>query len=146
MTIISGGQTGIDRMGLEVARELGLKTGGMAPRGYRTENGPDLSLKELGLLEWITDDYASRTRQNILDSDGTVLYGNSNSPGSKLTVSICHVLGAPLIINPSPVLLAQFISREYIRVLNVAGNRASKISPDQLEMYRIWFREGLLLR
>ena len=39
--IISGGQTGIDRMALELARELGLGTGGTAPKGYTTESGPD---------------------------------------------------------------------------------------------------------
>ncbi|SFF23216.1 YpsA SLOG family protein [Spirosoma endophyticum] len=30
--IISGGQTGIDQLGLEVARSLGIPTGGLAPR------------------------------------------------------------------------------------------------------------------
>ncbi|WP_374755987.1 YpsA SLOG family protein [Fibrisoma montanum] len=30
---MSGGQTGIDQMALEVARSLGVPTGGMAPKG-----------------------------------------------------------------------------------------------------------------
>lgn len=37
--IISGGQTGIDRLGLEVGKELGLETGGTTTPGYYTENG-----------------------------------------------------------------------------------------------------------
>ena len=49
LKIISGGQTGIDRMGLEVARELGLPTGGTAPKSYWTENGADPSLAAFGL-------------------------------------------------------------------------------------------------
>jgi Circularly permutated YpsA SLOG family len=36
LKIISGGQTGIDLMGLEVARELGLPTGGSAPKSFGT--------------------------------------------------------------------------------------------------------------
>jgi len=32
--VISGGQTGVDRMGLEVAKELGIPTGGTAPPNY----------------------------------------------------------------------------------------------------------------
>lgn len=37
--IISGGQTGIDRLGLEVGKELGLETGGTTTPGYYTEIG-----------------------------------------------------------------------------------------------------------
>ena len=29
--------------GLEVGKELGIETGGVAPKGYRTEKGPDTS-------------------------------------------------------------------------------------------------------
>lgn len=43
--IISGGQTGIDRLGLEVGKELGLETGGTTTPGYYTENGRDESLQ-----------------------------------------------------------------------------------------------------
>jgi hypothetical protein len=49
LKIISGGQTSIDRMGLEVARELGLSTGGTAAKGYLTEKGADPSLAAIGL-------------------------------------------------------------------------------------------------
>ena len=44
--VISGGQTGIDQLGLEVARSLGTPTGGVAPKGYLTESGPNSSLRE----------------------------------------------------------------------------------------------------
>lgn len=49
--IISGGQTGIDRLGLEVGKELGLETGGTTTPGYYTENGRDESLKDFGVSE-----------------------------------------------------------------------------------------------
>lgn len=79
--IISGGQTGIDRLGLEVGKELGLETGGTTTPGYYTENGRDESLKDFGVTE-ISPElqagrkgrefYLPRTEQNVLNSDGTV--------------------------------------------------------------------------
>jgi Circularly permutated YpsA SLOG family len=73
-------------MGLEVARELGLPTCGTAPRGYRTEAGPDSSLAGFGLREHPKPAYVQRTRQNVMDSDGTVLYGDTESRGCKATI------------------------------------------------------------
>lgn len=49
--IISGAQTGIDRLGLEVGKELGIETGGTTTPGYYTENGIDLSIKDFGVVE-----------------------------------------------------------------------------------------------
>jgi hypothetical protein len=51
--LISGGQTGADRAGLEAAKALGIATGGTAPKGWRIENpdgtsGSDPSLAEFG--------------------------------------------------------------------------------------------------
>jgi hypothetical protein len=37
--IISGGQTGADRAGLEAGRLLGVATGGTAPNNFLTEQG-----------------------------------------------------------------------------------------------------------
>ena len=50
-TRIRGGQTGVDRAGLDVAWALGLAIGGGCPRGRRAENGslPDRDpLRETG--------------------------------------------------------------------------------------------------
>lgn len=38
--IVSGGQTGADQAALRAARAAGLPTGGWAPRGWLTEEGP----------------------------------------------------------------------------------------------------------
>lgn len=79
--IISGGQTGIDRLGLEIGKELGLETGGTTTPGYYTENGPDISLQEFGVTEIAPElqdgkkgkeFYLPRTEQNVINSDGTV--------------------------------------------------------------------------
>lgn len=50
-TIISGGQTGVDRIALEVARELNIPTDGTVPCGYITESGKDSSLKLFNVIE-----------------------------------------------------------------------------------------------
>lgn len=58
--IISGGQTGIDRLGLEIGKELGLETGGTTTPGYYTENGPDTSLQEFGVTENVAGNRGSK--------------------------------------------------------------------------------------
>jgi hypothetical protein len=40
LTIVSGGQTGVDRAVLDIACELGYPTGGWCPKGRRAEDGP----------------------------------------------------------------------------------------------------------
>lgn len=43
--VISGGQTGADIAGLNVAKELNIKTGGLLPRDFWTEDGRNFSLQ-----------------------------------------------------------------------------------------------------
>jgi len=38
--VVSGGQTGADRAGLDAAMALGIPVGGWCPRGRRAEDGP----------------------------------------------------------------------------------------------------------
>lgn len=125
--VISGGQTGVDRIGLEVANALGIPTGGTAPKNWWTDVGSDPSLKEFGLVESPYWGYPPRTEQNIIDCTGTLLWGNMSSPGCKLTIALCKKHRKPYIKNPT---LEQFIfwAQAYsIDVLNVAGNRAKNL-------------------
>lgn len=126
--IISGGQTGADRGGLEAARVLGLETGGWAPKGYLTERGNDPSLKDFGLQEMTTADYPPRTRLNVWESDGTVIFAPKMSPGSRFTRNCCIGLKKPFLLNPSAYELAEFVESHGITILNVAGSRESKHS------------------
>ena len=125
--IISGGQTGADQGGLAAGKALGLETGGWLPRGCMTETGrrPDL-LTEYGMFEHCSTGYAPRTEINVLHSDGTALFGDMSSPGSRLTIKLCKEHGRPYIINPKALELREWLDREDIKILNVAGNRASK--------------------
>ena len=53
--VISGGQTGADRTGLECAKALGLETGGTAPDSWRTDEGHDPTLADFGWCDVCTD-------------------------------------------------------------------------------------------
>lgn len=134
--VISGGQTGVDRIGLDIARICGIKTGGTAPKNFRTEVGNDYSLKNFGLIEHQSYRYEPRTEDNVVDSDGTVLFGDMTSSGSKQTIGFILKHGKPHISNPPADVLISFIKDHKISVLNVAGNRGSKLTQEQCDHTR----------
>jgi len=124
--IISGGQTGADQEGLEAGKILKLETGGVAPKGFRTETGSNPSLREVyGLTDHQDFNYRPRTIENVKNSNGTVWFGNENSPGGKLTINSCKKFGKPCIINPTKEAFIRWIDWNNIIVLNVSGNRES---------------------
>ena len=73
--IVSGGQTGADQAGLLAARAAGIETGGWAPEGWDTEDGPAPWLEDFGLTECTVAGYPARTEANARDSDGTAWFG-----------------------------------------------------------------------
>jgi len=128
--IISGGQTGVDRAALDVALELGLPCGGWCPRGRLAEDGaiPEkYPLREMGSRE-----YPPRTRQNVTDSDGTlILTRGATDRGTVLTVKLAKELGKPcleidLAEDGSVEKVRAWLAANGIEVLNVAGPRESK--------------------
>jgi hypothetical protein len=123
--IISGGQTGADRAALETAKQLGLATGGTAPRGYKTESGADLSLAGFGLRESSSGSYADRTFQNVHEADATIWFGTTDSLGFKCTMRAVNTWRRLCLINPTGQELRSWLEEHRIRILNVAGNRAS---------------------
>lgn len=126
--IISGAQTGADQGGLAAALILGLDVGGSVPRGRRTSAGPltDEQMKKWKLVEHSSDRYPPRTEWNVKHSDGTVIFGNLDSPGSQLTWRICQRNQKPYLRNPSINELRTWVHINQIRTLNVAGNREDK--------------------
>ena len=124
--IISGGQTGADRAGLYIGKQLGLETGGFAPYNWMTDEGPNkLILEGYGLIPAPFDPktYPLRTRLNVVDSHGTLLVGNLNSRGTRLTKFLCIDNDKPFTENPSPENLAEWLRVNEILILNVPGNR-----------------------
>ena len=141
--IISGGQTGVDTIGLQVAKELGIETGGTAPKGFLRERGVDSEdISSYGLTEITSeqqadytkrkgkrDPYTGRTELNVRNSDGTVyFYTSSDSAGYTATKRSADEWGKPFLANPTAKELADWIAKNNIKVLNVAGNRGSKLS------------------
>lgn len=126
---MSGGQTGVDRGALDAAIELGIPHGGWCPAGRMAEDGtiPDhYQLKENGVAN-----YPARTRQNVVDSDATlILHEGSIGGGTRLTKKMCIQAGKPnLVISIAEDnlqdQLKQWFSEVRPATLNVAGSRES---------------------
>jgi len=127
LTVVSGGQTGVDRAALDVALELGLPCGGWCPRGRRAEDGRIPS--RYPLRETPSGAYPQRTEWNVRDSDGTlVLTRGRPTGGTALTVRLAARLGRPVLIvdldgDPNAASAAGWILARALRVVNVAGPR-----------------------
>jgi hypothetical protein len=134
--IISGGQTGVDQIALECARLAGLPTGGVAPRNYLTEAGLAPWLADFGLTQSHSRDYADRTRRNIQAADATILFGDCESPGSKCALREAGRTRKDILCNPSACELVAYVVRHDVRILNVAGNRASKLDAEAEQRIR----------
>jgi hypothetical protein len=124
--IISGGQTGADEAGLMAAKAHDIPTGGMAPKNYWTEKGSNYELRDVyGLTESPVMGYTHRTKENVKNSDGTVLFGDMTSSGSRSTIELCVRYKKPYIVNPNGDQLAAWIVDKKVEKMNVAGNRGS---------------------
>lgn len=127
--IVSGGQTGVDRAALDVAAELGLERGGWCPRGRRAEDGR--IDERYPLRETPLRDYAQRTEWNVRDSDATLILARGPlRGGTALTRDIARRYRRPLLVvdldrPPAAAEVRDWLEREGVRVLNVAGPRES---------------------
>jgi len=127
--VISGGQTGADRGGLDAALSLGVPIGGHCPKGRRAEDGviPEIYT----LTETASRGYLERTFMNVEDSGGTVVITKPKLDGGSLrTVQHCQALGIPWfhgrVIDPDlETKLRVWLEKTNPRVLNVAGSRES---------------------
>jgi hypothetical protein len=141
--IISGGQTGADRAALDFAIEHGIPCGGWCPKGRRSEDGPIPA--KYKLEETPSRDYPQRTEWNVRDSDGTAIFSIAPvlTGGSLKTIRLAERHEKPVVhisrerdSEKAAEKLASFIGGKKIRVLNVAGPRASK-EPD-VEAFVEW--------
>lgn len=93
--IISGGQTGVDQGALDGAIHCSITHGGWIPAGRKTECGP--LPEKYNMQEMKSSFYPDRTRQNIIDSDATLIISRGSlSGGTALTYKIAKELGKPL--------------------------------------------------
>lgn len=151
LKIVSGGQTGVDRAGLDFAIENNLPYGGWIPKGRRAEDGkiPD---RYLGMKEIAVTGYPARTRANVMEADATVVFVSgllNDEPGCLLTVNLCKELRKPCYVinlNGSDVAAAAdflwaWMLKHRPSVLNVAGTRGS-MKPD-VEKVKAILKEAL---
>jgi Circularly permutated YpsA SLOG family len=148
MKIISGGQTGVDRAGLDAARELGLEYGGAVPRGRLAENGK-LSPKYSGMSETESPGYRHRTLKNIRDSDATLIfYLGKITGGTKLTRWGTRWIGRPSLLidlqkldeEDSVRRIQRWLQKVHPKILNIAGSRESIAPGIYKKTYRILLR------
>jgi hypothetical protein len=144
LTIVSGGQTGVDRAALDVAMERGMPCGGWCPAGRLAEDGaidPRYPLRETP-----SADPAQRTEWNVRDSDGTLLLiTDAHSPGTKLTHDVARRLGRPVFearLDAPADAFRRWLQIHNIRTLNVAGPRKSE-SPGAYAAARDYLRAVL---
>lgn len=155
--IISGGQTGADLGGLYAASTLNIPTGGWACKGWLTEDGPQQELlQSFGLTQAAREGYPYRTELNVEHSEGTLLFGDPASPGSKLTMELCErkKCNKPLFIvnwaggkdkadtiwdgkdeGFQRAWVLRWIKQWGIETLNVAGNRESVMPGIQVRVF-----------
>ena len=131
--IISGGQTGADQAALDFAIEHGIPHGGWIPKGRKTEDG--ILPEKYHLDEMPTASYPKRTEKNIMDSDGTIIFSRGKlTGGSALTRKLAkqhqkpwfHIDLDKVEKTEAVQIIAGWINKHAVQVLNVAGPRASK--------------------
>lgn len=95
MIVISGGQTGVDRAGLDAAILHDIPVMGMVPKDWRTEdsteNADELRNRYPSLLESMSTSYPPRTNWNVKHADFVILFtsdGIRHHRGTLLTAKI----------------------------------------------------------
>ena len=157
--IVSGGQTGADRAGLDFAIEVGVEHGGFVPRGRRAEDGRIPERYHLTELSSIS--YAVRTKRNVREGDGTVVFSLDPflTGGSSLTFEYAAQVKKPGIhIHQSAAdyseeaffkevwRLKDFIESNQIVVLNIVaivGSLPNRPLPCSVQHKRPEFLRGM---
>lgn len=126
--LMSGGQTGADRAGLDWAIAHSIPHGGWCPQGRRSEDGPIAA--RYCLVETPSRSYLQRTEWNVRDSDATLVFTSDPvlDGGSRRTAVFADKHGKPwLHVHPGilPTSVIHFLTRNRVTTLNIAGKRQS---------------------
>ncbi len=133
LTIVSGGQTGVDRAALDAALEAGLDCGGWCPLDRAAEDGP--IAPRYPLREAASPDPARRTLLNVRDSDATLIIAHGAlGGGTELAARHAKLLSRPCLVvdlagtegeDGHAARIIDWLREEGVRRLNVAGPRES---------------------
>ena len=154
--VISGGQMGVDIAALRAAKHCGVPTGGWMPMDWITLHGPKPEYEKLYGMQEIKSEYGypARTRKNVEDSDGTLrLAYNFNSFGELATLRELKRTGKPHLdvkigalngrwpyISTPGDAVREWLRKNKIKVLNVAGNTSERYEPVVYDFLVVLFR------
>jgi hypothetical protein len=131
--IISGGQTGADRAGLDWAIAHNMPHGGWCPAGRLAEDGRIDDQYQLKEME--SPGYRQRTKRNVQGSDGTLILNlGALEGGTFSTVRFAEKQGKPHLVialddgvtEEAIASVREWLVNNSIQVLNIAGPRESK--------------------
>lgn len=154
LKVISGGQTGADRGGLDAAIRLGIEHGGWCPKGRIAEDG--VIPAKYKLQEMPSACYKARTKANVIDAEITLIFSYGLlTGGSEYTKNCCLKYNKDKIIldlknyegwpytKISDIIIPAMEKDYYI--INVAGNRESKAPGIQnaVDQIMFWVLRGI---
>lgn len=131
--IVSGGQTGADRAGLDWAITNNISHGGWCPAGRLAEDGRIDDQYQLKETE--SPGYRQRTKRNVQDSDGTLILNLGPLEGGAFsTVRFAEKLKKPFLVialddgvtEEAIASVREWLANNSIQVLNIAGPRESQ--------------------
>jgi hypothetical protein len=137
LTVLTGGQTGVDTYAAVAALQAGLTVHLVFPSGYRQEDGPLTPARRRRfagaiLHELPSDSFRYRTWTCVYLADAVLLLDPAGGSGCRETVRAVTRLGRPLLISRSCALTAEqttaWLANAGARVLMVAGCRASVLA------------------
>jgi predicted Rossmann-fold nucleotide-binding protein len=149
LKVISGGQTGVDRAGLDAAVRVRIPTGGFTPKGRKAEDGK--VPEKYNLIELHSHSYEIRTERNVLESDGTLILAKGElTGGTLLTENYAKKHHKPFFIlelnNPDIDAVRMWGISNKIETVNVAGPRESQfpegIYANALKILNVLFLKG----
>lgn len=142
VTVLTGGQTGIDTLAAKAAIGCGLPVHAIFPKNFRQEGGV-LSEDKKGfwkaarLYELGSPSFRYRTWSSVYMSDGVILADRAGGEGSRETAIAAEHMSRPLLDIGSNLIKATEISgwlaSNSVRIVLIAGSRASLMSQASLD-------------
>jgi Circularly permutated YpsA SLOG family len=137
ITVLTGGQTGVDTLAARAALAAGLPVHVLFPRGFRQEDGPltperRAELHGAVLHQLASTSFARRTRACVSVADALLLFDPAGGAGCEETVRAAARLGRPLLDLTSGgdvgAAVGCFLRDNKARVLMIAGCRGSLLA------------------